>query len=517
MHRYGHVRYSNPLLLLGLSATAVILGAGISTLSESAVFRVLAIVPITILIIVLAASAAPAALAKSRSLAVGLRWWHWVWLLAFLSGLVFRIRDIDTIHKSALDGWAGWRIGLMALVALVLLSRLASRRTDWAAALLRGLPAGIFLCGVTSLISTLWSVYPLWTLYKSIEYLIDVALLAAVVTAVRTVEEIKSLFDWTWLLYGLLLLTVWLDVLLRPGVAVIKGIGLIGVQIQGVLVGVSANSIGDMGAMLLIIATTRLLFRSHHRSFYWLLCLAALPTLILAQSRSPFTGGLLGLLAVLLLARRFGLVALVGLAGAALNALTSAGAVVDQAFLRGQSPELFNSLSGRMGWWTFAWEVFRERPFLGFGAYAGGRFAVLGPLGVTEASSVHNAWLEILVGVGLIGLLPFLATFLGIWLNLLRPLNTGSTPSVARELRIEILGIFVLLCFRSIFTVEFIWHPPLLFFLVLAYAELLRRLRFEGVPAAQLAPAAGSRGRRIHLRGTSIGIEGPAGAPVLGP
>src|SRR2546422_4414660 len=52
--------------------------------------------------------------------------------------------------------------------------------------------------------------------------------------------------------------------------------------------------------------------------------------------------------------------------------------------------------------------------------YAAGRFAVLGPLGDPGNSSVHNAWLELLLGVGVIGLLPFLATFLGIWTNLLR-------------------------------------------------------------------------------------------------
>ena len=506
------MRYSIPFLV-GLSAIVVILGAGISRLSDEAVLRVFVIALSTILVAVLTGSAAPAALAKSRALAARLRWWHWLWLLVFASGFVFRVRDIDMIQKTPLDAWAAWRVGLMGLVAVVLLSRLPRRQGDWVAGLVRGLPTGMFLCGVTSLLSTLWSVYPPWTLYKSVEYLIDLALLAAVVTAVRNAEDIKSLFDWTWVLYGLLLLTVWLGVLLRPEVAVATGIGLIGIQIQGVLPVVSPNGVGDLGGIFLLIAATRLLFRNHHRRFYWLICLAALPTVILAQSRSPATATLLGLLAVLLLARRFGLLALVGLAGAALISLTTAEAVVEQAFLRGQNPGLFYSLSGRLDWWTYAWEVFRENPLLGLGGYAAGRFAVLGPLGVTQASSVHNAWLEILLGVGLIGFLPFLATFLGIWPNLLRPLSSGSKPSVANELRIETVGIFVLLCFRSIFSVEFTWHPPLVFFLVLGYAELLRRVRSEG-PVAQSVPATWGRGRRTHLRSTSSALEPPLGDPL---
>jgi O-antigen ligase len=513
MPRYSHTRHNLPLLF-GLAATAVILGAGIAMLTDG--LRGLAVALTATLITVLAALALPAALAKSRNLAAAFRWWHWLWFLVYTSGLVFRVRTTGTIYDTPVDFWAGFRIVLMGLVAMVLLSRLASRTTEWGAALLRGLPAGIFLCGLVSLISTLWSVYPMWTLYKSVEYLIDVALLAAVVTTVRNAEEIKSLFDWTWLLTALVVLTVYLGVLLRPETAVIMGIGLIGIQILGVLPAVATNGVGDLGGTLLIVAATRLLFRNHHRSFYWLVCLVALVTLILAQSRSPFTGTLLSLLAVFFLARRFGLLALVGLAGAALITLTSAAGVVQQAFLRGQSPEQFHSLSGRVGWWIPAWELFRENAFLGLGGWAAGRFAVLEQLGDTDTSSLHNGWLEILVGVGLIGFLPFLVTFIRTWLNLLRPRDTGSSQSIVTELRIETVGIFVLLCFRSMFSAEFIWHPPLLFFLVLGYSELLRSGRFEGIPAAR-SFSVWRRGRRIHFRGAAPGIERPLGRQVPGP
>jgi len=328
---------------------------------------------------------------------------------------------------------------------------------------------------------------------------------------VRNVDEIKSLFDWTWLLCGLLLITVWLGVLVRPDVAAVKGIGLIGVEIQGIFPWINSNGVGELAAILLVIAATRLLFRNEHRSPYWLACLVALATLVFAQSRSAITGGLLGLVVVLVFERRLQLLALVGIAGAALLLLTNAGVVLQQAFMRGQSPDLFYSLSGRVSWWVSAWDVVRENPFWGIGGYAG-RFAVLGPLGVTEASSVHNAWIEILVGVGLIGFLPFVSTFLGIWSNLLRRRNPGSTPSTARELQSEAVGIFALLSFRSIFSDEFIWHPPLLFFLVLGYAELLRRGRPESVHALQpLADAWGEIG------GVPAGLNRPRGDPGPGP
>ena len=228
---------------------------------------------------------------------------------------------------------------------------------------------------------------------------------------------------------------------------------------------------------MLLIAGTRLLSRTRQRGFYWLVALGGLVTVILAQSRSPATGTLLGLLAVLLAAKRYRLLGLVAGAGALVIMMTSAGPVLEQAFYRGQSPELFYSLSGRTVYWTRAWEVFQHDPFLGLGGYAAGRFAVLGSLGVTDASSLHNAWLEILLGVGLVGFLPFLATFLGVWHYLLRSLRAAATAPVVGELRLEAIGFFVLLCFRSVFSVEFTWHPPLQFFLVLGFAELLRRTR----------------------------------------
>jgi len=480
-------------------------------LSDRLAIRGVAIATGVILVITLAARAAHEALVKSRNLAARLRWWHWLWFLVLASGLVFRVRDIEAIQEAPLDLWAAGRIGLVGLVAMVLLGRLANRTTHWDATLVRGFPAGVCLYGLISLISTLWSLYPMWTLYKSVEYLIDVALLAAVVTVVRNVDEIKSLFDWTWLLCGLLLITVWLGVLVRPDVAAVKGIGLIGVEIQGIFPWINSNGVGELAAILLVIAATRLLFRNEHRSPYWLACFVALATLVFAQSRSAITGGLLGLVVVLVFERRLQLLALVGIAGAALLLLTNAGVVLQQAFMRGQSPDLFYSLSGRVSWWVSAWDVVRENPFWGIGGYAG-RFAVLGPLGVTEASSVHNAWIEILVGVGLIGFLPFVSTFLGIWSNLLRRRNTGSTPSTARELQSEAVGIFALLSFRSIFSDEFIWHPPLLFFLVLGYAELLRRGRPEGVHALQpLADAWGEIG------GVPAGLNRPRGDPGPGP
>jgi hypothetical protein len=143
---------------------------------------------------------------------------------------------------------------------------------------------------------------------------------------------------------------------------------------------------------------------------------------------------------------------------------------------------MFYSLTGRTHWWAFAGELVRDNPLVGLGGYAAGRFSVLGQLGATETSTLHSTWVELLVGVGLLGLIPFLITIAATWFNLLRPANGKPVPPLARELQVESIGIFVLLCCRSIVSDEFIWHPALAFFLVVLYAEVRRRGRLEGVP-----------------------------------
>jgi exopolysaccharide production protein ExoQ len=474
-------------VVVALLLAAALLGLGLGTLSSHRAWRLLALLLAAPVAGGLAVHLGPAVIGRLRRLARGFRWWHWQWCAVFASALVFRVRDIDSVQAAPLDPWAVWRIGLMGLVALSLLGRLATRRTVWTETLLRGLPAGLFLCALVSLLSTVWSVYPLWTAYKSLEYLVDFALLAAILREVRHPDEVKSLFDLTWVFSGFFLLTVWLGVLLRPDLAVDRGIGVIDFQIHGILPLISSNGTGDEAGILLMVAGTRLLLRSRDRAVYWLVSAVALPTLILAQSRSPLVATLLALLTVLLLARRYRLLALVAMGGIALVSATAVESVVEQAFLRGQNTGLFLSLSGRTEWWAYGWEVLQQSPLLGFGGYAGARFSVLGPLGVTEASSIHNAWLEILLGVGLVGFLPFLVTFVGTWRTILRS-PASWLPADFRALRLEAVGIFVILTFRSIFSVGFVWHPALLFFLVLIYAELFRRSA-QAVPAKSGDPA----------------------------
>src|SRR5438874_1774165 len=88
---------------------------------------------------------------------------------------------------------------------------------------------------VPAAVSNAWSVFPAFTAYKACEYFVDVALLAAIIAELRSLSDLKSLYDCTWVLLASLLASVWLGVVLAPGEAVVRGIGVTGVQIYGVI------------------------------------------------------------------------------------------------------------------------------------------------------------------------------------------------------------------------------------------------------------------------------------------
>jgi O-antigen ligase len=424
-------------------------------------------------------SAISQGLRKLRGLRRHLRWWHGLWLLLFLSALVFRIRGAATIKEQPVDLWAAYRILLVSVAALVLLVGLAFKRSDWTRSLFRGIVGALAFFVLISLASTLWSIYPAWTLYKSSEFFVDIALLAAILATVRSAEEYKTLFDWMWVLLAGLLGSVWMGALLWPDKAFPATGELIRVRIAGVLPALDQNDVGEAAAVLAIVALTRLQRpeRRQGRVFYWLLFACALFTLILSQTRAAIIGFLLGSAIVLILSKRFGLVAVLGFAALVTVAVTNAPDLLLRFWQRGENAEIVQGFSGRLAVWQFGWTKFLERPLIGYGAYAGGRFGGLKTGGVELWSSVLSSYVETMLGTGLCGLTLLIAAVLGTWWALVRVFVSSSLRRSDRDLVIEALGVLALMTTRSFFAPQLIWHPAQTFLLVLGYAEFMRRAR----------------------------------------
>ncbi len=433
-------------------------------------------------------------LSHARTLVSSLRWWHWLWAMLLFGALTFRIRGASEIASDPLDAWAVFRVAIDMLVAFVLLVRLTLRRTHWPASMLRGVVGALTVYGLVCLASTTWSVFPPWTLYKSWEYLIDIALVAAILESVKSTKDCRSLFNWTWTLYGVLLLSVWKDVLLFPqeslhGETLQQGAAL-GVRLDGVIPALSSNDVGTFAAIIALISLARLFpstGRRSHTSWYVVLLAGSVVTLVLAQTRSAIIGVMFGGFVILLFSRRGGrLGALLTFVVAPIVALSTMGGLIWSFLERGQTEAQMATLSSRAQWWAFAWQTYLDRPLTGFGAYAGGRFGVLAKLGLGLTSTMHSDYLEVLVGTSIWGMIPLIVTLAATWWLLLHyarhPLDAQE-----RQLAVEATVILAMLTFRSVFNDQFTWHPPLHFLAVLCFVEYIRRKRQA---LSQVAPPA---------------------------
>jgi hypothetical protein len=437
-----------------------------------------------ILIVFAAVPALRTLVQESGKLATSFTWWHGLWFFLFLSGLVFRVRDESDIHQSAIDGWAAFRIGLDALIALVLVQRLVTGRTTWLRALFGGLIGIMAIYPLLGLVSSTWSVAQAFTLFRSVEYLLDLSLLAAIVMTLDSVEAYESFANWTWTLLGLLVLSAWIGAIVDPADGLLEGYsyGPIRVRLEGVCPILDANSIGEYCAILAGIALCRLLDdpeRKYDRGWYRFLFAASVITLIFTQTRAAVAAFIFAVILIFVATRRFLLGALAGatasLGGLILLTFTNFGDTIGSFLLRGQSVAEAEGLSGRAELWQFALQKIAERPWTGYGGYAGGRFVVLPGLGIPGKSDVLSTLVEALLDLGVWGPAALIAVFLGIWWCLIRASRISCLNPQKRHLALETMMAASVVSLRSIVAGNITSHAALAFLTVLGCSEFLRR------------------------------------------
>jgi O-antigen ligase len=466
-------------VLIGFSIAVLV-----SVLAGSRPYGVLMAAAGILLAIPLAAlltQALPQGVAKARILAQNWTWWHPLWFLIFFSMLVFRIRDVGAAKANPLDAWAMTRVLPEVFVALALIVRLLLKRPNWLRALFTGIPGAMAVYCLVCVASSAWSVNASWTAYKSLEFLADVSLLAAIVASADSSLTYQSLLDWTLTFYGLSLVGVWINLPLWPNEAMDGG------RLTGVVPVEASNSVGTSGAVLALVALCRLMPMFGHarnRAWYFLLLIFGLISMVMSGTRNSEAAFIFGVGLIVLFSRRLRKIALIGTAAAlpflAIATLLSdrlwqkAWAVAASFAQRDQSSGAFDSLSGRTAWWAYGMEQLMHHPFTGLGAYAAGRFAVLGKLGVGAAAMMHSDWIEVAIGTSFWGLIPFAGALIAAWYFLIRCIRSNAFAPDQRQLGLEFFALLGMLTLHSFFNDELSWHCPLLYFAILGYAEFVR-------------------------------------------
>jgi O-antigen ligase len=410
-----------------------------------------------------------------------LKWWHWIWLLSISSSFVFRYRSASEITQNPFDALAGLRVAPEVIVGCILLFRLVFRKPDWGPSMFRGIVGSTAIFGLVCLTSSLWSVKFSWTLYKSLEYLLDLSIVAVVLVVVTNSEEYKTFIDWTWIIAGATLAWVWIG--LPVWYQLTWGEDS---RLAGAYPIVSSNELGETGAILILVAAIRmwpLAGECKHRAFYILTAMLGAVTMVAAETRSAFAGLAVAALVVLFLSGRTRYAIWGSFLAVPTVIFTSVGPKIMAYLQRDQSQAELMSMSSRLDWWAIGYNMFMQHPLTGLGAYAGSRFAVLSVVG---APQLHSDWLEVLVGTSIWGMIPFVTSLVWIWMILITYFRRRRLEPIDRQLTIEMIGVMTVITIHSFVNVEMTWHHPTLFLIILGWAEFLRRkLNRPTVPVQQ--------------------------------
>lgn len=441
---------------------------------------VLACVPLIALI----KRAIPEAIDNVQLLFRNWTWWHPLWFFVFFSMLVFRIRDVGDAKANPLDAYAMLRILPEAFVSLTLIIRLILKKPNWLGALFRGIPGAMAIYCLVCIATTPFSVKPDWTAYKSLEFLADVSLLASIVASAEGFFTYKNLVDWTLTFYGLSLIGVWSNLPIWPTEAMDGG------RLTGVIPVEASNSVGTSGAVLAIVALCRLMpvfGQVKDRAWYTLILIFGLVSMVLSKTRNAEAAFILAVVMLVVLSPKlrkiavYGTIAITPVIALAIflndQLLHQAWDLAVSIAQRDQSDAAVGSLSGRTAWWEYGIQQLMHHPWTGLGAYAAGRFAVLGKLGVGAAAMMHSDWIEVLIGTSIWGLIPFAAALFAAWYYLFRCIRSGTFTRDQRQLALELFALLGMLTMHSFFNDELAWHCPLLYFSILGYAEFIRTHR----------------------------------------
>jgi O-antigen ligase len=194
------------------------------------------------------------------------------------------------------------------------------------------------------------------------------------------------------------------------------------------------------------------------------------PVLVLSvgmMGASLGRGGMLGasvsMLVVLCAFRKARLA--VALAGALGLLVVLAPGLMDLSWdilTRRQDQYQLTTITGRVPLWQKAIELIQMKPILGWGYVSGSRVAFLSAFKGWAAIHTHNAILEILVALGVVGLCILLGLLWGIYSSLMGSLRAGwrsINSSQSGLLALKVLSLVILLTIEGMFNAGFAGAP----------------------------------------------------------
>jgi len=401
-------------------------------------------------------------------------WMPFAWVALFV------VTDLNFINLRPLEVTAG-TLSIQHVIELLTYAIVAALVVRSRGAILslfpRPVPKGLLLAWpALAVASSLWSLVPLYTLVRSLQLLVPVAL-ALLLTRVWLSDPDAGERIWA----GTLRLFVQAVTILAVVGLLIPSVGseLAGGRFTwpGAHPGTAATYLGC--AFVILVAGGRSLTRFPAWS-YWPRLLLFGATIYLGQTRSVIAAVVVAIAVALWfrgrerpLARYLGVwYYLVGI-----GALVTVAAQQLLGYLsRDESVESITSLSGRIPLWEFAIGQFDTvQHWLGGFGYGSARVLLIPT--APWAGSAHSAWMELLLGIGVVGLLLGAADIVLLSIHLIW---TRSFSAAANPVAIALVAFFLVVAPIS----EVLVLPGIGFgLLALAHAPALVQRAWQSGPA----------------------------------
>lgn len=395
-------------------------------------------------------------------------------IVLFLSSLNFSFRTLSDINTTLISTEVVHRLVGFFILSFYVLYKFPK--------IFRAIKSNKFLvfficyC-LYRVLSTTWSIFPIWSLYRAVEFLIVGMFFISLLDKKKSQASLINNLNRLILLYLCLLATVIFGVFYSPEEAIVISGDLLP-KLQGVIPRWNSNGIGQAAAIMTGLILVRLGYFRRRNDILVLIFLVTM--LIFAQTRSALAPLLIFSLIFFYKRLNFLVWMIVFLVICIFSIIlfsTSDIAVSIYDYLvRGQTSEELFSLSSRLISWEasianadFGWIRF----LFGLGSFAGGRF--IAELNYTSTSAgapittLDNAWLELWVDEGIIGVL-----FLGIlFIWIYKLLRQSDMPMM----KWSGYCLFTILFFRSFFVSNTLMHTNFFFLILVLIGAVLEQQR----------------------------------------
>jgi len=382
--------------------------------------------------------------------------------------------DIAAIQRGAVDPYRIVRAlltsGLFTVASLRIFNdisrfKLAGGGTWW-------MLAYAFL----AIVSATYSVNAFVSFWKGFEVLTLVLIAVSLAGQLRSTEDLSWLMNVASFLLFYVVLTVYVGLALYPGEA-IKDVSYLGVR--GLIPMLNPSSVGTISVLLIIFAASTLLYRWPSKKTTagtWVVLVAAVGMMVLAHVRTPIFAVAVATMAMLVSGKHYRAMIITAVVGIGLVLAMSMDDIMSYIY-RGQTQEAFVGLTGRMYFWDKMWEKISSSPIIGHGYYAAQRI-------LFDVNAVDNSYLEVIFGLGFLGLLVFLMPSLYAMKNLLRMRPKSGMPVANQFLWAQLMGLFTVLIIRGLSGSSYqVQHPLLIFYMLMQIGiAALVRLNYEKTP-----------------------------------